>query len=282
LLILDADSISNMKTLSFWESVCLVFYSGWLNLRFYHFPTEKNLLISFWYDHAFYRDSEPGDTVYNFLDRRVRALGEKIANPERKKGVRNLERYLQEALHREGIRRKIVDFLESPSPEENYRPVMEAIRSAWRMEDEVRVATGVEAPMTEIGSEMNELKVEERGDEDERDGHELERPLNARAYIIAVQLWFELEGRELEFDSFSRYLPDLKSFIRERFRVKKLPGRLEEFKGYSYKSELNGRNRSKRGQLRIPFRQIMEHPEVFGEGVSARARAMLKQYFPDR
>jgi hypothetical protein len=279
LLKLDRFSISIMETLSFRKAIYRVtgwvrwvwggMRSAWLIQKFYFSPTEENLLISFWVDHAHYRRVLPKKSVYDFLDSRVRYMEDSIINPDGRRSVRTLERSLFKALQLESVRKIVVDFLESPSPKENYRPVMEAIRSAWRMADEVGVATGGE----------DEQGGQERG----KDGSQgNERLLNARAYIIAVQLSFELAGKELEFGSFSQCLPDLKSFIRERFGVKKLPGRLEEFKGYSYKSELNGRNGSKRGQLRIPFRQIMQHPEVFGEDVSARARAMLKEYFPDR
>jgi hypothetical protein len=301
---LNRFSISIMKTLSFQKRVYRAtswvaggFRSAWRIQRFYFFPTEENLLISLWVDHAHYRRVVPKNTVYDFLDSRVRIMADSIINPDGRRSVRRLERSLLKALYREPVRKIVVDFLESPSPEENYRPVMEAIRSAWRMENEVGAGTGAEVRMTEvgggvagevledsqeIGTAAREVGVAEKRAEDDQDSHEMGQLLNARAYIIAARLWFELEGKESEFETLSRRLGDLRSFIREKFGVQRLPGRLEEFKGYSYKSELNGRNSAKRGQLRTPFRQIMEHPEIFGEDLSARARAVLKQYFPER
>jgi hypothetical protein len=298
-----------METLSFRKAIYRVtgwvrwvwggMRSAWLIQKFYFSPTEENLLISFWVDHAHYRRVVPKNTVYDFLDSRVRIMEDSIINPDGKRSVRRLERSLLKALYRESVRKIVVDFLESPSPEKNYRPVMEAIRSAWRVEEGVGLAVGVEEHTLEIRDKVDEDRLEgqagepvgdrqeigggeggENGRERGEDGGKgMERLLNARTYIIAVQLLLELEGKELEFESLSRRLPDLKSFIREKFGVERLPGRLEEFKGYSYKSELNGRSSARKAQLRIPFRQIMEHPEVFGEGVSARAREMLKQHF---
>ncbi len=114
---------------------------------------------------------------------------------------------------------------------------------------------------------------------EEGSGQTMERPLSARAYIVAVQLLFEVENNELEFGSLSRRLPELKCFIQEKFGVQKLPGRLEEFKGFSYKSVLNERSTAKKGQLRTTFKQIKEHSEIFGEAVAARAGEILEEDF---
>jgi hypothetical protein len=80
-----------------------------------------------------------------------------------------------------------------------------------------------------------------------------ERLLNAKAYVIAMQLYFETERREKEFESLRWRLLDLKNFIREQFGVERMPGRLEDFKGYSYIPILEGKHSSKKGQLRMPF-----------------------------
>jgi hypothetical protein len=288
-----------MKTLSFRKAiyrvtswVCWVWggmRSAWLILRFYFFPTEENLLISFWIDHAHYRRVVPKNTVYDFLDSRVRYLEESVANPDGRRSVRRMERSLLKALYREPVRKIVVDFLESPSPKKSYRPVVEAIRKAWRMEDEAALMTGADVHKLENPDKTDELRIGKKVDsaevggdnqpESREGGQVMERLLNARAYIIAVQLWLELRGEESEFESLSRRLPDLGRFIQSNFAVERLPGRLEEFKGYSYKPELNGLNRAKKGQLRAPFRQIMGHPEVFGEDVAARAKEMLEKYF---
>src|ERR1700679_517878 len=97
MLILDGDSISIMKAFSFRECVYRAtswvaggFRSAWIIEKFYIFPTEVNLLISFWYDHAHYRRVVPEDTVYEFLDSRVRSLEERIVNPDGRTSVRRL------------------------------------------------------------------------------------------------------------------------------------------------------------------------------------------------
>jgi len=256
----------------------------WLFNKFDFFPTEQNLLISLWYAHGYFRWDLPGSTVYDFLDRRVQLLEANIGNPHRRQGARRLEGRFLKALQNERIRFIVVDFLESKEPEEKYLTVMEAIRGAWRMDPVGYTPAGVEMRKQEIQGQGDKVKADEGGngqavESDKMPVAEAERPLNARTYVIAVQLCFELEEKEAEYEVLARQLPELMNFIRERFGVEKLPGRLEDFKGYSYKRGLNERSIAKRGQLRTPFRQIMEHPEIFGEAVTARAGEILNKHF---
>ncbi len=297
------------KTLTFWETVHRFlswvgegFRQTWQCNKFDFIPSEKNLLISLWYHRDFYRRNRAEDTVYEFLDDQVRDLEKYIVDPARKQRARELNGYFLKALQREGIRKIVVEFLESPSPEENYQPVMKAIRGAWRMEgpEMGTIIIGVETARAKLGEklgeaivpgggQLNELVNSTGSTGDREDGQGIsegelavgggERPLNARTYVIAVQLYFELEGKDAEFDALARRLPELTSFIRERFGVEKVPGRLEDFKGYSYKQGLKERSRAKRGQLRTPFSQIAQHPEIFGEAIALRAREILKQHF---
>jgi hypothetical protein len=197
-----------------------------------------------------------------------------IVDPQRKQRARELYGYLLKGLERERIREIVVEFLESPSPEENYLPVLKAIKGAWRMEEREMgtITIGVEASGPKIREKLSiregELAVGAGG-----------RPLNARTYVIAVELCFELEGKDAEFAALSRHLPELTNFIRERFGIEKLPGRLEDFKAYSYKQGLKERSSSKRGQLRTPFKQIVQHPEIFGKAIADRAREILERDF---
>lgn len=265
-----------MKTLSFSNVIYQVksqirwfwggIRSGWLINRFYFFPTEENLFISFWFDHAHYRRVVPNNTVYDFLDSRVRYMEERVANPDGDRKVRTLERSLLKALYHEPVRKIVVEFLESPSPKENYRPVMKMIRRAWRLGD------GSE-------SKVQEVELEGHAGETVEDDDGIPRLLHARTYVVAVQIHHELQGKEPEFETLSRCLPDLRSFIREHFGVEKLPGRLEDFKGYSYKEILKGKSSAKKGQLRAPFKQIIKHPEIFGEDVAARAQKVFQESF---
>lgn len=226
----------------------------WRANRFDRFPTAENLLISLWFDYAFYRLVLPEKTVYQFLDSRVLLLEENVARRRRKERKRRLEGYLLDGLRSERIRLVVVDFLESPSPE-NYPPVLEVIWGAWRM-------PGMDNDLTAAG-----------------DSPVKENLLNAKTYIIAVHLCLELDGKEEEFESLSRRLPDLRSFIRVKFGVDKLPGRLGEFTGYSYKRIIKEKHSPKKGQLRMPFRQIVAHPEIFGEAISGRAQEILEEHF---
>jgi hypothetical protein len=314
------------KTLSFLDRVyrwlCAMGDAAhvvWLFNKFDFFPTEQNLLVSLWYTHSYFRWDSPGCTVYDFLDRRVQLLEENIGNLRRKLRARQLEGRFLQALHNERVRLMVVDFLESKEPGEKYRPVMEAIRSAWRMEGAelgtitIGVATGGSKNGDRMGEAMvpsgGQLRVLgeltetapqiENGENESRnstgstvDGPDSQgiredelvvggngRPLNARTYVIAVQLYFELKGEEAAFEELARRLPELTSFIREHFGGQKLPGRLEEFKGYSYKKGLKERSSAKKGQLRTPFSQIMQHPEIFGEAIALRAQEILKQHF---
>ena len=260
-----------------------------VGMKFYLSPTEKNLLISYWYDIRHYRRVKPGTSIDEYLDSRVRAIKRNMTDMDETARLRQMNGDLFVALKNKRIRSMFVCYLESPSPKEGYREVAAAIRSAWRMDEEEDGM--VESPMAEErdsrvedgpvvgegGSVVGEgelvvgegeLVVGERG-----------RRLNARTYVIAVQLYFELEGKDLEFEALSRRLPELTNFIRERFGAEKLPGRLEDFKGYSYKNGLKERSIAKRGQLRTPFRQIMEHPEIFGDAVAARAGEILHKHF---
>jgi hypothetical protein len=240
-------------------------HRAWQGNKFDFIPTEKNLLTSLWYDRDFHRRSSPKETAYDFLDYHIRYIKKHIVDPRRQEMAKELNGYFLQALEHKQIRELVIEFLELPLSEENYPTVMKAIRSAWRVE-EVKI----------------EDKEEDGGDEkveEEKSENVEERLLHTKAYIIAVQLYFETEGEEEEFESLCRRLPDLKRFIREKFGVERMPGRLEDFKGYSYKPILKGKNSAKKGQLRMPFRQIAEHPEIFGEVVAGRAREIIEEHF---
>ena len=69
-----------------------------------------------------------------------------------------------------------------------------------------RIGDGmVESPMAEEGD--SSVEDEPVVGEDESDVGEGGRRLNARTYVIAVQLYFELEGKDAEFEALSRRLP---------------------------------------------------------------------------
>jgi hypothetical protein len=130
-----------MKTLSIWKVVrdewCWFgreLRSYWRISKFQVFPTEKNLLISYWYEYDYFKRLRPNETVYRFLDDLVRAIEERLEVQEKNTTALRLSRYFLRALQYGRIRQLFISFLESGLPEESWRPVMEAVRSAWRME----------------------------------------------------------------------------------------------------------------------------------------------------
>ena len=289
---MQVDSDAMKKTLSFWKS-----FSGrvrsvgrglrvfWMADKFEWFPSEENLLISFWYDWAHYRYIRPNHTIDQFINRRIASLEEYVNNPKNKEFKRMLKRVFLKALDRERIREMAVDFLESYPPEHHYAALMEAIWSAWRTDEREIGAVLVGVRHKEADDEKKEGKVVNT---DREEGQAIGqaglvggggRPLNAKTYVIAVQLYFEVEGREEEFGALSSQVPEMIKFIKVHFGVENLPGRMEEFKGYSYKKGLQERSSAKKGQLRPPFKQIAQHPEIFGKAVAERAQEILTQHF---
>jgi hypothetical protein len=237
-------------------------------MKFYFSPTEKNLLISYWYDIRHFRRLKPGTTIDEFLDSRVQMIKREMTDTEGSARSRQLNGDLLLALKNKRIRRMFVSYLESTTPREGYHQVAAAIRAAWRLEGE-----DAEVVKEERSDRQGTLNA---GEEDKVSARNEERGLNAKAYVIAAQLCFELDGKGMEFDAFSQNIPELIKFVRKQFGVEKLPGTFEKFKGYSYKSILKERSGSKKGQLKMPFRQIRDHPEIFGEEVAARAGEILK------
>ena len=102
----------------------------WRVNRVSFFPTEKNLLLSFWYDFVYFKSRRPGATAYNFLDARVVYIKQILEYPDRPLKARLLYRDLYNALHHPRLRKIIIDFLESSPPEEHYLPVLEAMKRA--------------------------------------------------------------------------------------------------------------------------------------------------------
>jgi hypothetical protein len=244
-----------------------------LVVKYERAKSQEVLLSCFWYDYLHIRRIKPNWIIENFLDTRVEDLKRVVADVEGSARKRQLNKDLLDALCDKTARGVILDYLKGPSPE-NYEPAVVAIRSLWRTDERAVLAEPV-------GNVASSERLERTAivDPVESDVNENVKPLNAKTYIIAVHLRLELEGREAEFDSLSRRLPKLMSFIRAQFQVDKLPARLEDFKGYSYKPILEQKTGAKKGQLRPPFRQIAQHPEIFGKKVAAMAQRILDEKF---
>jgi hypothetical protein len=236
----------------------------WRVTKFGFIPTEKNLLPSLWYDFAHFKARRTGADVYSFLDERVAFFKQELEDAENSNKKKQLYRDLLNALHDSRLRKIIIDFLESSPPEDHYLPVLEAMKRAWRDDGMQMIAS----------KETENAKKPEKGD---LPGDVPE--LNAKAYYIAAELYYDLEGQQDEFSVICRQMAELKAFVQKQFKVGQLPGTFDKLKGYTYKGILTGRHTAKKGQLKPHFRQIADNPQVFGEAISGRAREILATHF---
>lgn len=88
----------------------------WLMSKFQLFPTENNLLISYWYEHDCFKRLQPNETVYRFLDDLLRAIEDQYDVQVKHTTALRLSGYYLRALQYERIRRLFIAFLESGSP----------------------------------------------------------------------------------------------------------------------------------------------------------------------
>jgi hypothetical protein len=251
------------------------------------FPTEKSVLLSFWYSYVHFKARRAGATVYAFLDDHVVYSKQVLENPDNSSKKRQLYRDLLDALHHPRLREIFIDFLESSPPEDHYPPVLEAMKRAWRDDGQQIPSPGETQEMKEpeqpdvplAGLEAGQASEESKEDDPPGDPPDDAPGLHAKAYYIAAELHFELAGQQAEYQVLCRQLPELAAFVQEKFAVARLPGRFKKFKGYSYKAALKDRNAAKKGQLKPLFRQIAGNPRVFGEAIAARAREILAEHF---
>jgi len=254
-------------------------------------PSEKNVLLSFWYHFDYFKVRRSRCTVDTFLDDQVVYIKEILEDPKSSRRRRQLYLDLFNALHHPRLLKIIITFLESSPPEEHYLPVVEAMKRAWRDNGEEVTVPGE----TQKVKEPEQPDVPSAGLETGQptgDGKDAAPPgaapaapsgdtpaLHAKTYYIAAELHFELAGQQAEYQVLCRQLPELAAFVQEKFGVTRLPGRFKEFKGYSYKAALKDHNTQKKGQLKPLFRQIAGNPRVFGEAIAGQAREILAEHF---
>jgi hypothetical protein len=238
------------------------------------FPTEKDLLLSFWYSYVHFKARRADATVYVFLDDHVVYLKRVLEDPDNSSKKKQLYRDQLDALHHPRLRKIFIDFLELSPPEDHYLPVLEAMKRAWR--DNGEPSEQPDAPLADLETAQPSEPSEESKDGDPPG----EAPrFNAKTYFIAAELHYELAGRQDEFQVLCRQLPELAAFVQREFGAVRLPGRFKEFKGYTYKKALKDHNASIKGQLKTPFQQIIDNPQVFGEAIAGRAREILTEHF---
>jgi hypothetical protein len=258
------------------------FVMFWRVVKFEFVPTEKNLLMSLWYAFVHYKHVKPGATVHEFLDSRIVFYKRIMEDPDQRPKKRQMSRDLVNALYERSIRSEIIIFLQTPAPEKGYQAVIERIYGAWRVDKGETVAADGEGRVgNDIGGEKGSDKeakkriYREAWSERETKG----TSFSAKTYVIAAQIHHEQAGRQEEFGRLCKEKGGLEKFVKQQFGVQHLPGTFEKFKRFDYTQILKGTNESKKGQLRPCFRQMMEHPEVFGSAVASRAGHIFEKYF---
>jgi hypothetical protein len=259
-----------------------------VSIKYLFFPTEEDYLLLEWYVYHRKALAWRWPTVMEFLDERVRRIPVNIQDVETGRKTKIIENSFLRAILNEHTREGIIEFFEKPMISmEDIWEVQRIIRQAWRVPAEeagVRAETAGHAqveesePLVELVEplvETTEPPVETAEPPGETAG------FPAKAYVIATQLHFELAGKEKEYLALSTKVDQLACFIKDKFAAGELPRNFPKFKGYSYKPILGGKNKSKKGQLKPFFRQIAEHPEVFGDAESGRAQTIFNEDFKD-
>jgi hypothetical protein len=239
------------------------------------FPTEKNLLLSFWYSYAHFKARTAGATVDSFLDNHVVYIKRELEDLDNSSKKKQLYRDLLNALHQSRLREIILNFLKSSPPEDHYLPVAEAMKRAWR--DNGEEVTALKETQEE--KEQDQPVVPSAGAEDGQPPPANTPALPAKTYFIAAELHFELAGQQAEYQVLCRHLPKLAAFVQEKFGAARLPGTFKKFKGYSYKAALKSSSTHKKGQLKPRFQQIADNPQIFGEAIAGQAREILAEHF---
>jgi hypothetical protein len=101
-----------------------------------------------------------------------------------------------------------------------------------------------------------------------------------RTYLIATDIYLEINHNELHYETLVRDITALKEFITAKFGAQKISGRITDMKSFSYKKILSGKsNEGAKGQLKPQIKQIAFNPSIFGKDVSAFAQNILKEHF---
>ena len=104
--------------------------------------------------------------------------------------------------------------------------------------------------------------------------------LPVRTYVIATNIYLELNHNELHYETLIRDTTALKEFIMAKFKAGKLSSRIADMKGFSYKKILSVKNNDgAKGQLKPQLKQIVSNPSIFGKEISEFAEKLLKDYF---
>lgn len=243
-----------------------VFITLYYEILFELNPWEKTLLLLLWHRRQYFRERTTADQV---LHEQLLQMERKLDSNGLSEQKHKLYLRVQNGVGVPVLFSALVEFLDSPSLD---RAVLESLM--WKL----RKVTRFEQP-PETGTKDEEGARAEVEVSNENDSGVSKIGIYARTYFIAAHLHFELAGDEGEYSRLSVQLRDLRDFIGRQFGAGKLPGRFDDFKGYSYKSVLSGKNNSEKGQLKTCFLQIVKHPEVFGTEIARMAQAILSEHF---
>jgi hypothetical protein len=228
----------------------------WVGFKYSLFPSEEKYLLLEWCLYHRKGWARRWPTVMDFLDERVGRIRVNVKDEKTGTESKIIGTSFLQAILNEHTRPGIIEFLEKPLISvDDIKAAQRVMRRAWRM------------------------SAEEAGVRAEPPGKSAGFP--AKAYVIATELHFELVGKEKEYLALSTMVDQLACFIKDQFAAGELPRNFHKLKGYSYKPILKGKNTSKIGQLKPFFRQIAEHPEVFGEAVSRRAQTIFNEDLKD-
>jgi len=196
-------------------------------------PTEKRLLLCAWYQYRSFRKLDIVPTVDSYLDDLLAFHDLQMKNNKISWPIRRIYRRFNLAVHNIDLYREIVVFLEKQPLSKAHcvdiaRMIHGMVQEGLQRRSPAFDPT-VDVPRPAANGTVepsNEEMVDENSD------------FNSRTCVIATQLWFEIQNTESEFESLSRSIPELEVFIKEKFGIKRLPGTLPSFKGYSYKNTL--------------------------------------------
>jgi len=103
--------------------------------------------------------------------------------------------------------------------------------------------------------------------------------INARTYIIATQIYYELYRSKQEYLELKQSIAKYLEIIKQLFRVANLPDNIHKHKNFDYKEVLKEITETRKGQLRRQFEQIVNNPSMFGEKIVQQVEDLLKKHF---
>jgi hypothetical protein len=102
--------------------------------------------------------------------------------------------------------------------------------------------------------------------------------INARTYIIATQIYYELYRSRQEYLELKQSMPQYLIVIKQLFNAN-LSNNISKLKSFDYQKILNENKATQKGQLRRQLEQIKNNPRLFSERVAMYVDNLLKKHF---